>query len=52
MPELLHEFYVFEKAGIRIGIIGLVEKSVPPRSHETELIFVTENGSALSQHGL
>jgi 2',3'-cyclic-nucleotide 2'-phosphodiesterase (5'-nucleotidase family) len=25
-PETLHEFYVIEKAGIKIGVIGLVEK--------------------------
>lgn len=27
-PDSLHEFYVVEKAGIRIGVIGLVEKCV------------------------
>lgn len=26
VPEHLLEFYVFERAGIRIGVIGLVEK--------------------------
>ncbi|OSD02817.1 Metallo-dependent phosphatase [Trametes coccinea BRFM310] len=26
IPDHLHEYYVFERAGIRIGVIGLVEK--------------------------
>ncbi|CDO69028.1 hypothetical protein BN946_scf184834.g35 [Trametes cinnabarina] len=26
IPEHLHEFYVFERSGVRIGVIGLVEK--------------------------
>ncbi|KAI8998871.1 Metallo-dependent phosphatase [Trametes punicea] len=26
IPEYLHEFYVFERSGVRVGVIGLVEK--------------------------
>ncbi|KAG6820781.1 hypothetical protein H0H93_011546 [Arthromyces matolae] len=30
VPDRLREFLIFEKAGIRIGVIGLVEKYKPP----------------------
>lgn len=28
VPEFLHEYKVFERAGVRIGVIGLVEEYV------------------------
>jgi 5'-nucleotidase len=29
IPKGLHEFYVLERRGLKIGFIGLVEKYVP-----------------------
>ncbi|KAH8829650.1 Metallo-dependent phosphatase-like protein [Flagelloscypha sp. PMI_526] len=52
-PETLHEFYVIEKAGIKIGVIGLVEKdwiatvaSWPPNFKWKDM---TETGIDLSK---
>ena len=42
VPEGLHEFQVFERAGIHIGIIGLVEKCLAQGYHcflEAELKY-------------
>ncbi|KAG6910928.1 hypothetical protein DXG01_006611 [Tephrocybe rancida] len=30
VPETLHEYQIFERAGVKIGVIGLVEKSLVP----------------------
>ncbi|KAF8644157.1 hypothetical protein AX16_008684 [Volvariella volvacea WC 439] len=53
VPETIHEFRVIEKAGIRIGIVGLVEKewiatisSWPPQFEYRDM---TEIGLELSQ---
>jgi len=37
VPQGLHEFYVTERSGVRVGVIGLVEKSVD---------FVAQSGSS------
>jgi 5'-nucleotidase len=33
VPEYLHEYKIFERSGVRIGVIGLVEGYANRRKH-------------------
>jgi hypothetical protein len=45
VPEYLKPFEVFERAGVKIGVIGLVEKYGPPAREWTDLRLTMVHGT-------
>ena len=48
VPDVLKEFYVLERCGLRIGIIGLVEKYAHFLVFNRILIWPSRTGSGLA----
>jgi len=43
VPEYLKSFEVFERAGVRVGVIGLVEKYGRPSAKRIDHLLTTES---------